>query len=413
MIAFAFKGRDPHFGFSPTASKGKPIKNIFEHINIAFTNAGKPNRLAFVPYFGTAACDRIAPSSIFPSTGFANTEMPQPSKQYPLNYYMDGSDLLGDIHSFNNRMARELLYNQWNITEIRGRRTLIEPFMQSYQYMDHAGTWCTPTIPEWNPRDDEAYVTEMTRRYQHHRKLSYDYLLPLQKTDLLVRGGSRNASAGGVSNAVTLPTRQPLASVLEKIQIPPAVGLSLPLATTLSGDPSISRNNPDKPQQIGSFTLSSSPAPKLTPIPNPLPFVSGSLGQVGVINHDVDQGSEGSNNVRDDESPTLVPTPAATSPLSDNGSQGMEKESPAPAPTPAATPPPSDNEPTEQSSVTTQDTDQNLEGESEIPDKESEEDTYNCEQSPESSNLDILEDGYYEVEDITDVIYDEVSPQFF
>jgi len=105
-VIIAFKGQDPHYGFSPTASKGKPIKHLFKKLDILFTNTSKPNHLAFVPHFGTAACNRTAPSSIFPPTGFANSEMPQPSRLYPLNYLNNGSYLLGDIHSFHNHRAQ-------------------------------------------------------------------------------------------------------------------------------------------------------------------------------------------------------------------------------------------------------------------------------------------------------------------
>jgi hypothetical protein len=113
-------GRAPHSGFSPTLAPGEDPANSFELCNAAFTEVGAPNRLVYVPYFGTAACDHIAPSSIFPPTGFTNSESPDSQKTYPLNYLQHGADLLGDVHAFHNRMARELLFHSWNMAEMKG-----------------------------------------------------------------------------------------------------------------------------------------------------------------------------------------------------------------------------------------------------------------------------------------------------
>lgn len=224
VVMVVFKARELHTGYSPTTPSASESfvaysatsppeespKNFFELCDAAYTYVGAPNRLAFVPYFGTGACDHTAPSSIFPPTGFANSEMCNPTKTYPLNFLEHGQELLGDIHAFNNRMARELLYHAWNVAEKKGSRINAADFMKAYQYQDEEGDWHFPQVPLWNPRNDEEYVLEMTRRYQHHRNISYEYLIPLRKPDL------KKNKTGANQELVTLPILQPLAEVVAK-----------------------------------------------------------------------------------------------------------------------------------------------------------------------------------------------------
>ena len=222
VVPLAFKARDMHTGHSPTtppvfegycatAPRDQSPSNFFDLVDAAYTYVGAPNRMVFVLYFGTGACDRSISASIFPGTGFANSEMLNSDKLYPLNFMEHGKDMLGDIHEFNNRMARKLLYHNWNIAEMRGSRLNAAAFMKCYEYQDEDGNWHSAQVPPWNPKDDEEYVLEMSRWYQHHRDISYEYLIPLRKPDL-----KKNKIV--TEQEVILPTLQPLADVTSRLQ---------------------------------------------------------------------------------------------------------------------------------------------------------------------------------------------------
>lgn len=101
FIAVALDGQAPHTGLSPTVPTSLDPKYAFELCDAAYTYAGAPKYCVYVPHFGTAACDHTASSSIFPPTCFANSEAPDPTKTYPLNFSEHGKDLLGDSHSTN------------------------------------------------------------------------------------------------------------------------------------------------------------------------------------------------------------------------------------------------------------------------------------------------------------------------
>jgi hypothetical protein len=218
IVVLVFDGRSPHAGYSPTLAPGEDPANSFAFCDAAFTSVGEPNRLVYVCYFGTVACDHTAPSSIFPPTGFANSESPDPTRTYPLNFVEHGMDLLGDIHAFNNRITRELLYQSWNIAESKGGRLNADLFMQAHSYVDERGVFHHPKVPPWNPRDDDEYVTEMTRRYQHYRNLNYEYLIPLTKPDL-----KRGRGLAGGKGKQQMPDRRPVASWIDKFQHPESV----------------------------------------------------------------------------------------------------------------------------------------------------------------------------------------------
>ena len=215
-ILIAFHGNDGHGGQTPsvTPSGAAQIKKIIAEV---WNGTPPPNRCGFVAYFPWAATTRAASYAVSPALGFMNQGAPVPHKETYLNFSEHGAPLklLGDLHSFHNRLNREAVYHMWNLHQYTKANSTggfdITQTLPHMTYVDELGVTrhCDP-VP-FHPITHVDYIEEMQGRFQWLWDVVYIYSLGVTKT-AMKEARERRAHEGvqtGTSFSGTLNSHMP------------------------------------------------------------------------------------------------------------------------------------------------------------------------------------------------------------
>jgi hypothetical protein len=216
VVFLAFKGNDIHSGFQPTVDESNTAEysgyeqgstEHLEHVRSGILEmwnlVGPERRVAYIPYFPRAACDRSCKLSINPPVVFGNGGAATGHKQMAdLNYVEHGKPVLGD--SYWNRLAWEFARMQWNLSLSVGLRPNDpnQTLMQT-PYFDTSGTerYCHP-FP-FHPAHDVEHINYMRGVYQWRYNIIQEYSLNMRKAQL------KRFKETTVLKIVDLPTKRP------------------------------------------------------------------------------------------------------------------------------------------------------------------------------------------------------------